>query len=163
VPVFRTAASDTPASGSEPGTPEEPFLPADYRQAPQSRIRATHQPGRYRDPFPVGAPILFVIVFGLFGLLILWGVLELWLRVTAEPGSLVLASGYLSPARERRFPAVEIADVRARIGMQAGGTPYYDLVVVRRDGRTTAAAHGIRDKREAEWLAAALKRALGPD
>ncbi|HEX6105808.1 MAG TPA: hypothetical protein VFZ26_09505, partial [Gemmatimonadales bacterium] len=150
VPVFRTAASDTPASGSEPGTPEEPYLPADYRQPPQSRIRVTTNRRGTEVHFPaarnpgaaagataflaiwvgaialmlgLGAPILFVIVFGLFGLLILWGVLELWLRVTrvtAEPGSLVLASGYLSPVRERRFPAVEIRGC-ARPDRNAGG------------------------------------------
>jgi hypothetical protein len=112
-----------------------------------------------------GAPTVLLIIFGLFGVLALWGVLELWLRVTrvtADAGTVVLARGYLSPARERRLPMSEIAEVKARIGMQAGGAPYYDLVLVLADGRSVTAGHGIRDKREAEWLAATLRRAVSP-
>jgi hypothetical protein len=111
------------------------------------------------------APTFLVLVFGLFGVLVLWGVLELWLRVTrvtADGGTVVLASGYLLPARERRLPAAAIVDVRARIGMQAGGRPYYDLVLMGADGKAMTAGHGIRDKREAEWLAATLKRSVNP-
>lgn len=44
--------------------------------------------------------------------------------------------------------------------MQAGGTPYYDLVLAREDGRQVPAGRGIRDKREAEWLADTLREAL---
>lgn len=65
------------------------------------------------------------------------------------------------PMREPRIGMAEIADVRTKIGMQAGGSAYYDLVLVRTDGRSVTAGHGIRDKREAEWLAATLERALG--
>jgi hypothetical protein len=190
VPVFRTATSDLPPDGSEP--PIEPLVPADYRQPPQSRIRVSTNRRGTEILFPparnpgaaagltlfllvwlaatvfmaaAGAPAFFVIVFGVFGLLLLWGVLELWLRttrVTADAGEVSVASGYLSPGRERRFRMEDIAEVRTKIGMQAGGAPYYDLVLVRTDGRKTTAAHGIRDKREAEWLADTLRRALGP-
>lgn len=190
VPVFRTAASDLPADAHEP--PVEPLVPADYRQPPQSRIRVTttrrgtemHFPAA-RNPgaaagatgflllwagaiavmLSLGAPRLLAGVFGVVGLLVLWGVLELWLRVTrvtADAGEVIVATGYLSPGRERRIPMAEIAEVKTRIGMQAGSRPYYDLVLVRGDGRRTTAAHGIRDKQEAEWLAETLRRALAP-
>lgn len=45
--------------------------------------------------------------------------------------------------------------------MQAGGRPYYDLRLTRSNGREVATGRGIRDKREAEWLAARLKQAIG--
>jgi hypothetical protein len=47
------------------------------------------------------------------------------------------------------------------IGMQAGSTPYYDVVVRRKDGGKIIAGRSVRDKREAEWLAITLKEALG--
>ncbi len=112
-----------------------------------------------------GAPRVMIAVFAIVALLVLWGVLQLWLgvsRVTVESGEVVLASGYLWPSRERRWPLSEIGGVMPRIGMQAGGDPYYDLVLVRSDGRKVAAGRGIRDKREAEWLAATLERAMRP-
>ena len=47
-----------------------------------------------------------------------------------------------------------------RIGSQAGGTPYYDVMNVTAAGKRMAAGRAIRDKREAEWLAATIAGAL---
>jgi hypothetical protein len=44
--------------------------------------------------------------------------------------------------------------------MQAGRTPYYDLMLIRNDGRKLPAGRAIRDKREAEWLADTVREAL---
>jgi hypothetical protein len=44
--------------------------------------------------------------------------------------------------------------------MQAGLTVYYDVVVVRKNGKKTKVAHSVRDKREAEWVAAKIRGAL---
>ncbi len=110
------------------------------------------------------APIIFPIVTALFGLLLLIGVLDLWLkvsRVTVDAGTVTVATGYLEPGRERKLTAAEVADVVAAIGMQAGKTVYYDVVIRRKDGKKTTAGGSVRDKREAEWLAAAIKRSLG--
>jgi hypothetical protein len=38
---------------------------------------------------------------------------------------------------------------------------YYDVVIRRKDGKKTTAGRSVRDKREAEWLAATIKKALG--
>jgi hypothetical protein len=110
------------------------------------------------------APLLFPIVFGAFGLLLLVGLLELWLRVSrvaAGNGSLTVASGYLAAGDGRTLPASAIDDVTTRITMQAGARPYYDIVVTTKDGKKITAGRAVRDKREAEWLAARIKQALG--
>ena len=110
------------------------------------------------------APLVFPIVTGLFGLLILIGVLDLWLgvsRVTVDAGTLAWATGYLFPGRERSLHKSEIADVIASIGMQAGTTVYYDVTVVRKNGKKIKVGRSVRDKREAEWLAGKIKQALG--
>jgi hypothetical protein len=44
--------------------------------------------------------------------------------------------------------------------MQAGGRPYYDIVAVTKNGRKVTAGHSVRDKHEAEWLAATVQHAL---
>jgi hypothetical protein len=95
---------------------------------------------------------------------LLVGVMELWLRVSrvvAGNGSLTVASGYIIAGGERTLPASAIQDVTTRIGMQAGTRPYYDVVVNTRDGEKLIVGRAVRDKREAEWLAATIRQALG--
>lgn len=191
VPVFRTAASDQPpsAEGKRPGSDPSPL--AAYHQPADSRIAVTtNRRGTEivfpaaRNPGPAAAltvflfiwwgalgiqlylraPIIFPIVTTLFGLLIMIGVLDLWLkvsRVTVDAGTVTVASGYLYPGRERRLAAGEIAAVTAEIGMQSGKTPYYDVMIRRKDGKKLAAGRSVRDKREAEWLAATIRSAAG--
>jgi hypothetical protein len=55
----------------------------------------------------------------------------------------------------------EVASVDVRIGMQSGNLPLYQLSIARTNGRRLSAGGGIRDKREAEWLAGKIKSALG--
>ena len=113
----------------------------------------------------LGAPLVFPIVFGLFAILLIWAVLDQWLgvsRVTAGDGAVRVATGLITARRERLVPCPEVAEVVTRIGMQAGGTPYYDIVVVRRDGKKVVAGRGIRDKREAEWVAGLIRESVDP-
>ena len=110
------------------------------------------------------APLVFPMVTGLFGLLIFMGVLDLWLtvsRVTVDAGTLTWASGYLAPGRERTLHASEISDVIASTGMQAGTTVYYDVTVVRKNGKKIKVGSSLRNRREAEWLAGRIRKALG--
>ena len=102
------------------------------------------------------APLMFPIVFGAFGVLLTFLALDQWLRVTR-----VTAGDGVGDRRERLAcarrradaPGREIADVTTRIGMQSGGTPYYDVIIVTTAGKRIGAGGGIREKREAEWLA----------
>jgi hypothetical protein len=50
--------------------------------------------------------------------------------------------------------------IRAQQG-QGQGTPYYDIILVSRDGKKITLGKTIRDKREAEWLASEMKRLIG--
>jgi hypothetical protein len=191
VPVFRTAASERPLSDDEERLTHDQLVTADYRQPASSRIVVTSKGRGTEIRFPAArnpgaatgttvftalwiaiiwllihfrAPLLFPIVFGLFGLLLLYGTLQLWLgvsRVAVEAGTVAVASGYLSPGREQILPARDIADVSTAIGMQAGSTPYYDVVIHRKDGKKVIAGRAVRDKREAEWLALTIKTAIG--
>jgi hypothetical protein len=192
VPVFRTAESDHPRTASEESATRDPLAPVQYRQPATSRIQVTSNRRGTEILFPAArnpgvavgltvflliwcvaiwacinfrAPIIFPIVFGLFGILLLVITLDAWLtvtRVTVEPGSVTVASGYLTTGGGKTITAGEIADVTPAITMQGGGTPYYSVMIVRKNGKKVSAGSAIRDKREAEWLAATLKKALGP-
>ncbi len=191
VPVFRTSESAQPLTPEQQNRLADPAALADYRQPPESRIRVSTNRRGTEIAFPaarnpgaaagvsvffviwaaaiwfmlhVGAPLLFPIVFGLFQLLLLYMVLELWLgvaRVTVDSTAVTVARGYLTPMRERRYSAGEISEVTTKIGMQAGGRPYYDLVLVRTNGKRITAGGSIRDKREAEWLVGVVKQGMG--
>jgi hypothetical protein len=190
VPVFRTAASEQPSGESERLVSDASSLTA-YHQPVGSRIAVTTNRRGTEIVFPAArnpgaatgltvftfiwlgalgiqlylhAPIIFPIVTSLFGLLLTIGVLDLWLkvsRVTVDAGTVTVATGYLEPGRERKLTAAEVADVVAAIGMQAGKTVYYDVVIRRKDGKKTTAGRSVHDKREAEWLAATIKKSLG--
>jgi hypothetical protein len=190
VPVFRTAASDAPLTEADRAAKGAAAVPADYRQPAGSRIRVTptargieiYLP-RARNPgFALGltaffgfwlaatvlvivlrAPIVFPIVLGGFSLLFALIVADAWLgvtRVTAGRDGVTVASGWVTPRRERTLPAADVADVTTRITAQAGTTPYYELKVVTKAGKQAGAGGGIRDKREAEWLAERVSAAL---
>jgi hypothetical protein len=192
IPVFRTAASESPRTEAERVVDATITAPADYRQPAGSRVEVTtthrgtelYYPPARNPGFAAGltgfaviwlgaivfmislhAPVLFPLVFGGFGLLLLVGVLDAWLavtRVTVEPGSVTVATGWLTPHRERTLRADQVAEVAIRISGQAGNTPYYEVSLVTADGKRVAAGQGIRDKRAAEWLAATVRTAMGP-
>jgi hypothetical protein len=191
VPVFRTELSDHPPTPAEAALKVTVDV-ATYHQPVGSRIEVRTSRRGTEILFPAArnpgaalgltvfvllwsvavwflihyrAPVIFPIVFGAFELLLLLFVLELWLRVSrvvAGDGSLSIGTGYLIPGGERSWVASEIDDVTTRITMQAGGRPYYDVVAVTKNGKKVTAGHSVRDKHEAEWLAATIKRALRP-
>jgi hypothetical protein len=191
VPVFHTAASGEPLTREEEQLTRDPLADLPYQQPPGSRILVTNNRRGTEILFPaarnpgvaVGStlflliwcgaivlqvyfdvPTVFPVIFGLFGSLILIGVLDLWMevsRVTIDAGTLTVATGYLYPGKERSLPGSEVAEVAAMIGMRSGRTPYYDIVVRRKNGKKIRAGRSIRDKREAEWLAGTIRNALG--
>ena len=187
VPVFRTAES-VGAPYPEPSAAPDPV--ERFVQPASSRVRVTRNRRGTEIVFPAGrnpgvsagltfflaiwlaavwatvhfgAPLLLQVIFGAFGVLLVCVTAASWLgvsRVTVGDGHVTVGRGLLAPMREHCLTAGEIAEVTTRIGMQSGNTPYYDLVLVRKDGKQVPAGRGIRDKREAEWLAATMREAL---
>jgi hypothetical protein len=115
----------------------------------------------------VKAPIIFLIVFGGFDLILLMMVLSLWLgtsKLVIASDRVKLQKGLLGVGPTREVEFSQIADVIMPIGMQSGeraGTPYYDIRLKLTDGKEVKVAGGIRSKPEAEWLVARLKTEIG--
>lgn len=191
VPVFRTAQSLEPVGGDEEkllGPPPE-SLP--YRQPRDSPIRVNTGPRGTQIVFPAGrnpgaalgltgfaalwggvvwllfavkAGPFFIGIFGLAELALIYGVLRMWLwvvEVTAGHDGVAIAKGFVAVGEPARIAAADVARVEVQIGMQSGSIVYYNLQVVRKDGRNATAGSGIRDKREAEWLAGLVQQAVG--
>lgn len=190
VPVFRTAESDRALSEIEARALPVPAAP-DYRHPSDAAI-TVHVAGTMTEIyFPparntgaalgltgftgiwwaaawatlhFGAPLVFPIVFGLFGLLLGWVVVDAWMgvsRVRVDAAGVRVSSGIMGSGRERLVPASEIGEVRPTVGMQTGTIAYYDITVFRKNGKKVAAGRSVRDKREAEWLAATIRAGLG--
>lgn len=189
VPVFRTDQGEISGPDIQVATPA-PLDLAHYQQPPDSRVQVNvnrrgtevvFPPGRnpgagiFTTVFflvwsgvtvamlKLGAPLLFPVIFGVFDLLLFYGVLAHWLgRVTvvADTGLLTVDRRILGFGGERRLEGNVISAIEPAIGMQVGSTPYYDIKVTRSDGRPLTVGGGIRDKREAQYLAGLLFKAV---
>ena len=109
------------------------------------------------------APIIFPIVAGLFDALILLGVLYLWsgtTRVVAEADGLTVTNKLLSIGRTRMIPAGDVVEIKIRIGMTSGETPYQNIKVICRNGREVTAGSTIKDAHEAAWLAQEMMKCV---
>jgi len=110
------------------------------------------------------APILLIVVFGFIDLIVLAVVFGLWFsasRVTASRDAVTVTRVAFGWRRERVVPVTDIAGFKLDVGMTAGATTYYDIKLVRRDGKTDTVGSAIKDKLEAEWLAAEMTRCAG--
>jgi len=117
----------------------------------------------HRNPFGVfvGGVIGVVLVpFTLLMVLITLYTIFLRTSVVAGPTGLALNSSLLGLTWSSATPTREIGDITLKVGMQVGTTPYYDLKIARATGRPLTISTMLRDKREAEWLAAEIKRSL---
>ncbi len=191
VPVFRTDESDTPLSKEERkgfGVPEEDVK---YRPPTNSKIEVNRKIRGAEVYFPparnpgtafglsvflliwigvvcqlvyLGAPILFPIVFGAFAVLIAIGVFQMWFGITRlelSKETIKVTSGLIFAPRVRQLNADVVSDVKYRVGMQSGNTPYYKIVIEGRDGTNVVAGRGIKNKREVEWLVKTIKDEIG--
>ena len=114
----------------------------------------------------LGAPLFFPIICGLLGAILLLFVIDLWFsstRVVIESGMVKIKRTALGIGGTKRIPCSEISDVQIKIGMQQGQTAtqsakaYYDIKIHRKNGKKVSAGRNLRDKSEAEWLAAEMK------
>ncbi|MDH3718942.1 MAG: hypothetical protein OES79_12555, partial [Planctomycetota bacterium] len=104
----------------------------------------------------LGAPLFFPIIFGLFGLLLVWGVLDLWLwccRIDGGSGSLTVTSGILGLRKTRAFTADQIDSIQPTLGMQMGNKLFYGLKLATRDGAKHTIGKRLLIRSDAELLA----------
>lgn len=114
------------------------------------------------------APFIFPLAFGLFGVLLVYFAIQMWLGTTRVVigGSLTLQSGLLGGGKVQQIAFSDIATISSKINGQQGGgtgTPYYDIEMTLRDGRKLTLGRSLRDKLETEWLMSEMRRLTGLD
>ncbi|MBL7663239.1 hypothetical protein JNK13_10870 [bacterium] len=86
------------------------------------------------------APLIFPIVFGFSGLLMIYGLLWCWVgsyRIRISARDLGLKIAWLGIGREKVFTKPEIKGIAVDNGMTSGNTQFYDLhVILNRESKT---------------------------
>lgn len=109
------------------------------------------------------APIGFPIVFGLFGILIVWGAIDFLLaanRVTVTRDGVRIHGGLLALGKETIIGEDAIANIKTGGSTQSGSQSYYTIKLERTDGKPVTLAKYIRGKREAETVIEAIRDAI---
>ncbi|MDZ4672857.1 MAG: hypothetical protein SGI84_00295 [Gemmatimonadota bacterium] len=163
----------------------------DYVQPPSSRILVTTTQHGTEVWLPAArhlVPALVVtasaVFFGGLGVFLLWteapqllawavslvgaaiglAAASLWFgtsQILATMDGMEITQGFLGLGRTRHVPTSDVLDIATQTSMQANARYYADLALVRRSGGRVVLGRAIREKREAEWLADRLLRALG--
>lgn len=108
------------------------------------------------------APLIFPIVFGGFGLLFLWVVLDCWLtrhEVDVRPGSITFSGGMFS-SKQSSLSAGQIRTISARGTMQAGTKNYYDVQVESTADKRHTLGKRIPSRATADRLVALIRETI---
>jgi hypothetical protein len=109
-------------------------------------------------------PLIFVIGWGFFELILALMMLSMLaaVRVRVGDGAVTIVKSLAGLVySRRRIAASEVSSVAAVAGMTANNTVYNRLRISYGGNRTYNFADGIRDKREADWLADQISQRLG--
>ena len=189
VPVFETEeSSENFRVAEDPGV--ERVVPELGKKLEQAGIRVELLPGGKRLVFPraralgsaIGltvffgvwtaivyglnasdAPRLFPWLFGLFDVLLLLGVVDMWLYhgfIEARPGELSFGSGLFFTGAPQELISGEVQKLEATRGMQMGNKLYYRLVVHERSGRRHTVAKRLPDLETTERVIENLESIL---
>lgn len=117
--------------------------------------------------FALDAPWFFPLLFGLFELMLLVIVADLWLgttTITMGPQTIRRRYTIAGLGTTGAIAATDIVKIDLHISMQTSGrsgTPYYEIRATTRTGRRRSLGSGIRNKAHAEWLAGEMRSVLG--
>jgi len=114
--------------------------------------------GKHTDA-PIRLPLIFVAVGAAIALA---GLRLLFMKTTinVRHGVITIENTIAFMNRQREIRATDISDISAKIQGQAMNRPYYSIVATRPAGGSVKICGTIRDKRDADWLAAEMKREL---
>jgi len=188
VPVFRTSQTPTKPEAaplfaqSAPARPET--MTIEVRQTaegtefffPAARNKATSAYGTLFLLFFAGLtvffyrvhiPLIFVIGCGFFSLLMIFINVQQWAgttRVVMKAAGLTLQSGLFGGGKTKEVLFSEITAIAIKIQVQQGGatgTPFYDIELTNRYGKKLTLGRTLRNKEEADWLVAEMRRIAG--
>ena len=161
VPVFRVAGFVPPTKPETDPTANMQMPAEEIRRDEHSRIQVNDVSGGREFYFPPArnlgtaffttlfmvvfnaaavlmyrahAPILFPIVFGFFGALLIFGTFNLWFkssRITINSTNVQWTKRWLIFSRTREFSSGDYARFATKMGMQSGSTIFTDIKLIR--------------------------------
>ena len=111
----------------------------------------------------LGVPGLFVAIFSLFELILLFAVAQLGFgrsRILFEADSVTVQNSVAGIAVRSTISARDIESVTPTIGMQSGKSVLYAVTITFRNGRKQVMRVNLKEKHDAEWLAAEIRRRI---
>jgi hypothetical protein len=113
------------------------------------------------------APLFFFIVFGLFDLLLVYGVFHVTLgsaRIGVANSEILSRAGILGLGSTRRFPVSDVASIVPVVSMQqssASGNALYAIRLRTKNGRKYTLADEIDSRQEARWVVSQIETLAG--
>ena len=111
----------------------------------------------------MGAPLWIAVLFGIFGTFVLIAAADILVgrsAISADRQTLTARRTWLGIGRTRRFAASDVEAVVTRTG-RSGSPARYNVEARFRDGKSLHIAKHLRNRRDAEGVAARVWRALG--
>ncbi len=183
VPVFRTAFSEVRPPRTLHTPVAEPRQPRSCRVQHTAQGVEIHFPPRRAPSVAMaasgvaviasglvyvllrgGLPLIFPIVLALFAAVVTWIALQLLFgstTIVVTHDTVTIRNRMLSWRSEKRLARDDIASVDLKVTTQQVGArvmPFYEVLVRPTTGRRVTAANYIGSKREAEWVAAQIRR-----
>jgi hypothetical protein len=113
------------------------------------------------------APAFFFIVFGLFDVLLIYGVLHVILgsaRITVVNGEILSRSSILGVGSTRRIPFSDVDSILPVVSMQQSGSSGSALYAIRlrtKNGRKITLADEIDSRQDARWIVSQIETLAG--
>jgi hypothetical protein len=107
------------------------------------------------------APFIFWVVFGLFDFLFLFIILQLSFgesRILIDANSVTVTNSIAGFPSTVTIPESDIQTIKPSIGMQSGKSVLYSVTLVRQGGKESRIWVTMKEKHDAEWLAAEIQR-----
>jgi hypothetical protein len=111
------------------------------------------------------APLIFPLVFGLFALLILFVLIFGTFgesRIVVEDGHVSIRNSLFGIVMGKRISCSSITRIGVRGEGRAGKPGYYSVTFTQGDGKSTSPLQFLNQKRDADWLAEEVRKAVEP-
>ncbi|MBP1692059.1 MAG: hypothetical protein H6Q32_1411 [Bacteroidetes bacterium] len=114
-----------------------------------------------------GAPVIFPLVFGIFGCVVIFSLIFATFgesRIVVEEGQITVRNSLrgIMIGRPRHVPCAQVDKIGVKGESRAGKRGYFSITLTQKDGKATSPLQFLPDRRQADWLAEEVRKAMEP-